>query len=309
LLLVGWPLHAALILSGSSLDYQPLTSGRADASLQEIRSRALSGNLTTDDILKAAEQIRAVQVNTNTADASAPVVTPSAEPATPAPTSSSVSVYNRAGTDLQIPVDDSASPLGALGRVELSQALDRLPLRHLFLVNKIQVAAPVNDPARGQLVVRTEGNNITLYGTSDLDDAATQGVAAVAYESMRGSPLEAEWQTHGDFADFVQTYQAWVENTQGAFDQAKESDQSSAELSKVFFVASLFSDDSSNRITTYDPSPKAVAWQVQGDHYGFGPYTFDVYHNQIVHLAQNGVPLSASAADIPSLWNLQGLGN
>jgi hypothetical protein len=300
---VGLPLQAASTLTGSSLNYQPVSSSLADASLQDIRSRALSGNLTADDILKAAEQIRAVQQNTDSTSAPAVAVTPTPVAAVPPP------VYRCADSNVQIPIDDSAYPLGSSARSQLYQQLNRLPARQLSLVKNITVAAPVSDPALGQQIVSTEGNSMTLYGTSNLNEAATEGVGAVVYDSLQGSPQGAEWQTHGDFSDFVQTYKAWVENTQGAFDEAKQSENSSEDLSQLFFIASLFTDESTNRITTYNPTPQDVAWQVQEDHYGFGPYTFDVYHNQIVHLAQNGVPLTASAADIPSVWTRQGLGN
>lgn len=303
LALIGMPLQAASTLTGSSLNYQPLSSDSADAPLQEIRTRALSGNLTADDILKAAEQIRSVQQNTDSSSVPTATAIPSTKRAAPPP------VYSRAGSDLQIPIDDSASPLGATGRTELFKVLNGLPLNHLQLVKQFQIAAPVTDPLQGQLVVRTEGSNIILYGTSDLEEGAIDGVAAVLYDSMRGTPLGAEWQTHGDFSDFVQTYQAWVENTQQAFDEAKQSENSSEDLSQLFFIASLFTDNTMNQITTYNPAPQNVALQIQQDHYGFGPYTFEIYQNQIVHLAHNGVPLTASAADIPSVWTRQGLGN
>jgi hypothetical protein len=102
----------------------------------------------------------------------------------------------------------------------------------------------------------------------------------------------------------------WMESTEQAFENAKQSEHPSAELSKLFFMASLFGDPTSDQITVYGPAPHNVAWMVKdGGHYGFGPYTFDVDHNQIIHLAYSGSPLTSSAADIPAVWAQQGLGN
>jgi len=297
------PLQAASTFSGNPLNYQPVSLQRADAALQDIRSRSLNGNLTDDDILKAAEQIKAVRQN---ADAS-PVASPSVAEAVPAEAPSSG--YMRVGTDLQIPVDDTASPLNGSQRSQLNQTLDRLPLRQLFLIQQIQVSAPVTDPDRGQLVVQTQGSRLTIYGTQNIAQGVTEGAAAIVYESLRGTPMETEWQTHGDFAEFVQTYADWVNNTEQAFAAVKGSEQPTEDLSKLFFVASLFTDNSLNRTTTYDPAPKDEAWQVQDNSYAFGPIAFQVYHNQIVHSTDRGVLLTASAATIPSLWTRQGLGN
>jgi hypothetical protein len=294
LLFLGLPLQAASTLSGSSLNYQPATSDRASALLQKIRKQALSGNLSTEDILKAAEQIRDVQAQPSITDSN---------PAVPALD------YQRPGSNLHIPVLDSVSLLGASGQSKLTAILNSLPANHLALVKDITVEPPTGDPVRGQLLLRTDGQHVTLYGASDLQEAAVQGVAALVYDSLRGTPQGAEWQKYGSFPEFAQTYQAWVDDSQNALKEASQSETSTAALSRTFFIASLFSDNSLSHITTYTPAPKELPWQIQQGHYGFGSVTFDVYQNQIIHLAQNGARLTASAADIPSQWTRQGMGD
>ena len=300
--------QAASTWSGDPLAYRQVTISRADTSLQEIRSRALSGQLTTDDVLRAAAQIKAVQEN-------APAV-PAADHPAPAVPSSPIpgpepSSYTRAETDFQLPINDAGYPLSSSRRAQLDRILDRFPLRHLSVISEIRILPPASDPQLGQFLVRTDGQRMTLYGAADLKEAATEGIALLVYESMRGSPLEKEWGRYGDMTDFIQTYSAWMDNTRQAFEDAQQPGQPAGELSKLFFVAPLFDDSTGDKITVYDPAPQEVALQAQEEgHYGFGPYSFDIYHNRIVHLAMGGVSSTASAAaDIPALWAQQGLGN
>jgi hypothetical protein len=183
-------------------------------------------------------------------------------------------------------------------------------MKHLMTVQDIRILPPASDPDKGSLEVQTTGSRVAIYGASDIQEAAREGVASVVYESMHGSPLGQEWGKYGDYTDFVQAYDAWTENTQQAFESARQPGQPPDELSKLFFVASLFGDPNSDQVMVYDPAPHTVAWQVQdGGHYGFGPYSFDIYHNQIIHVAYGGSSASSSAADIPTLWARQGLGN
>ena len=173
-------------------------------------------------------------------------------------------VYTRSGIDFQLPINDQSYPLSFSQLAQVEQVLNQVPLKHLSQVQNIQISPPVNDPDRGQLLVRTQGNSLSIYGLTDLQTAAREGIASIVYDSMSGSPLGNEWQKYGDYGDFVQTYDDWMQNTEQAFENAKESANPSAELSKLFFMASLFGDPSSDQITVYDPAPHNVAWMVEG---------------------------------------------
>jgi len=304
LLFPGRPLYAASTWTGNPTNYQPVTANNAVSALDDIRSRALSGQLTEDDIVRASALIKSVRENTT---APAPDIT-APPPVLLAPVSAVPLVYGQPNSGLQIPIDDSANPLGPSARKQLVQTLNSFPLKDLRLVKGIQIAPGVSDPDLGSLFMQTKGGNIALYGQADIPEALEDGVAAVVYDSLRGSPQQAEWNALGDFGDFVQSFTAWMDDTTAAFEAAEDS-ESPADLSKVFFMANLFTDDSTARTLIYNPTGTAVPWQVHDQHFGFGPYSFDVSDNQIVHLAYNGESLGTAAATIPSQWFNQGLGN
>lgn len=294
-------IQAASTLSGNPAEYRPVSTGALDTTIETLRSRALAGQLTPDDVLRAAAQIKAVQENARDVTAPQPV------PRQPL-VSGQPLVYSRAGTILQIPVDDSSKLLSLNQSKQLVQTLNQFPMRFLKSVQAITIQPPVANSNLGRLQVQTQGGTIALYDPSNLQEGLKEGVAALAYDRLKGSAFASEWAAQGDFSDFVQSFVDWTTNTKGAFQQAEQSG-SAKEMDKLLLIASLFSDPDSARSVIYDPNAKQVAWQVQENHYGFGPFSFDVFHNEITNLAYKGVSLGNSKATIPTQWAAQGLGN
>ena len=308
-LLLAGPVFAASDWTGSADTYPPLTHDAAQASVDELRALAAAGELTPEAVLKAAAEIKAVRQSSveggseaqNEAQRNAlQTALPVRRPA----------VYARAGSGIPLSIDDSADPLSSAQSEALHEALSRIPPEQLSLLRQIRIQLPQSDPDKGQLFVTTQGGVLTIYGTDDLASAVQEGMASALYAHLQGTAPAKQWQNYGTLSEFIQAYDSWAEGTPQALQEAAQSENAGEELSKLMFVGSLFGDASGNRVTIYDPTPEDAPWGIRPDgRYGFGAISFEVDHNQIVHLAYGSTSLGTAAADIPASWAQQGLGN